>query len=283
MKFNSLTPEEEYVILNKGTERPFSGEYNNTKAAGTYICRRCDTPLYNSQDKFESDCGWPSFDDEIPGAVRRETDADGRRIEILCNNCGGHLGHIFEGEGYTQKNIRHCVNSVSMKFIPMNVTSIEAKAYFASGCFWGTEYHFSKKDGVSGTTVGYTGGHKENPTYQQVSAGTTGHAETVEVVYDPEKVTYEELAKLFFETHDQGQVGGQGPDIGDQYRSVIFYEDEEQKKIAEKLIDVLKDKGFEVATELAPASKFWNAENYHQDYYENNGKTPYCHFYTKKF
>ena len=145
MKYNKLTAEEESVIINKGTEQPFSGKYCQHKQKGTYVCKRCNAPLYRSENKFDSQCGWPSFDDEIEGAVKRVPDADGRRTEIICNNCGAHLGHVFIGEKFTDKNIRHCVNSISLNFINGEKETKTEKAYFAGGCFWGVEYYFQKK------------------------------------------------------------------------------------------------------------------------------------------
>lgn len=307
MGYNKLTPEEKAVIIGKGTERPFSGIYYDNWEAGTYVCKRCGAPLYRSSDKFDAQCGWPSFDDEIPGAVKRVPDADGMRTEIVCANCGAHLGHVFLGEGFTDKNTRHCVNSISLKFIPADKsaqvemtgqveekgqaqnpgvtekTGQYEKAYFAGGCFWGVEYYFEHADGVISTTVGYMGGHTENPTYKEVCTGKTGHAETMEVVFDPALTTYEKLARLFFDIHDPTQMDRQGPDIGEQYRSEIFYVNEQQKEIAEKLIGILKNKGYKVVTKVEPSGPFWKAENYHQDYYERGHGQPYCHVFEEKF
>jgi len=283
MTFNKLTPDEERVILRKGTERPFTGKYLKNSGEGTYVCKQCDAPLYRSSDKFESGCGWPAFDDEIPGAVKRTPDADGVRTEITCARCGGHLGHIFEGEGLTSKNVRHCVNSISLDFVPVTEKVTTEKAYFAGGCFWGTEHFLKEVAGVISTSVGYMGGHTSDPTYQDVCDKGTGHAEVVEIVYDPDKTSFEDLARLFFEIHDPTQKDRQGPDIGDQYRSAIFYVDDGQKSIAEKLIRILEDKGYDVVTELTRADTFWKAEDYHQDYYERTGGSPYCHAYQKRF
>jgi peptide methionine sulfoxide reductase msrA/msrB len=280
MKYNDLTPEEKFVIVRKGTEPAFSGQYDAHYKPGVYTCKQCDAVLYRSQDKFKSGCGWPSFDDEVAGAVRRLPDADGVRTEILCVKCGGHLGHVFLGEGLTAKNTRHCVNSISMNFVPEEKQP--ARAVFAGGCFWGVEHYLRRVPGVISTSVGYTGGRTENPTYKQVCTNTTGHAEAIEVLFDPEMVNFETLARLFFETHDPTQKDRQGPDIGSQYRSAVFYQDEEQRKTTQKLIDILKKKGLKVVTEMAPASRFWPAEDHHQDYYVKTGKQPYCHVWTSR-
>ncbi|MDA3838608.1 MAG: bifunctional methionine sulfoxide reductase B/A protein [Candidatus Delongbacteria bacterium] len=280
IKLNNLTPEEERVILDKGTEMAYSGEYDKFYDKGIYTCAQCNAPLYKSEDKFNSGCGWPSFDDEITGAVKRTVDTDGRRTEITCTNCGGHLGHVFEGENLTDKDTRHCVNSISMDFIPGDNIK---RAYFAGGCFWGVEYYMEKIDGVIGVVSGYMGGDVDDPTYRDVTSGTSGHYESVEVTYDDRKTNFEVLAKEFFEIHDPTQANGQGPDIGEQYKSVVFYSNEKEKIVTEKLINILKSNGYKVVTIIKQVVEFYDAEDYHQNYYENKGSLPYCHSKEKRF
>jgi len=287
-KWNSnisqLNDDEKKVLLYKGTEKPFSGKYTNTTKEGVYTCKLCGSALYRSNDKFTSHCGWPSFDDAIKGSIKRVPDSDGKRTEIVCANCGGHLGHVFHGEGYTEKNTRYCVNSLSLNFKPQPATpSTFSKAYFAGGCFWGVEYHLEKLKGVKEVRSGYMGGKTKNPTYEQVVRHSTGHLETVEVIYNPEEISYEALAKAFFEIHDPTQKNGQGPDIGNQYLSAVFVRNDDENKIIQSLISQLKRNGYDAVTKVLKAQPFYPAEEYHQNYYQNKGKLPYCHSYIKRF
>jgi peptide methionine sulfoxide reductase msrA/msrB len=277
-----LTPSESRVILGKGTEAPFSGEYDRHFEPGLYTCRQCGSPLYRSDDKFDAHCGWPAFDREIPGMVRRLPDPDGVRTEIVCAACSAHLGHVFDGEGLTPPDRRHCVNSVSMRFEPQDSDTV-GRAIFAGGCFWGVEYYLRLVPGVLAVTSGYCGGSLKYPAYEEVCSGGTGHAEAVEVIYDKERTDYETLAKLFLEIHDPTHLNRQGPDIGTQYRSAIFHLDGEQKQIAEKLLVILRANGCNVVTALEPAGRFWNAEACHQDYYRRRGSLPYCHRRVRRF
>ncbi|UFH60541.1 bifunctional methionine sulfoxide reductase B/A protein [Sulfurovum mangrovi] len=279
-----LSEFEKHVLINKGTERAFSGEYVYTKEDGLYRCKVCNAPLYRSSDKFDSHCGWPSFDDAIPGAIREIPDKDGIRTEIVCANCGAHLGHVFRGEGYTKKNTRHCVNSVSLTFDKKkNSNSEEAKAYFAGGCFWGVEYYMEQIKGVREVRSGFMGGSLKDPGYYDVVRGNTGHLETVEVIYDPAQVSFETLAKTFFEIHDPTQADGQGPDIGTQYLSAVFVNSDKERQTVNRLIGLLEKKGYKIATKVRDASPFYEAETYHQDYYKRKGSSPYCHRRVKRF
>jgi len=283
MSLKKLTESEARVILHKGTEAPFSGEFFENNRAGKYLCKQCSAELFSSTDQFDSGCGWPSFDDEFPDSVKKVTDKDGRRTEILCKKCDGHLGHIFSGEGFTTKDARYCVNSISLDFVEEKFDENFEKSFFAAGCFWGVEYFFKNAKGVKSALSGYIGGTKSNPTYEEICTKTTGHLEAVEVIFDRRETDFETLTKLFFEIHNPEQTDGQGPDKGPQYLSAIFYTNEEQKNIAKKLIKILEEKGMKIATKLLPAEKFWTAELYHQSYYTKNGKMPYCHSRVKRF
>jgi peptide methionine sulfoxide reductase msrA/msrB len=274
------------VMFHAATERPGTNKFDKFFDAGLYTCKNCEAPLYSSEFKFDSGCGWPAFDDEIKDAIRKEKDKDTYRTEILCNNCGIHLGHIFIGEHATTKNLRHCVNSASMDFVDENNMNSETRfqiAVVAAGCFWGVQHWFDKLDGVITTQVGYTAGNTLNPTYKEICNNETGHLEAIKVIFDSTIVSYEKMIQYFFEIHDFEQEDGQGNDLGSQYLSAIIYQDENQKEIAQRVIQTLTDKDYKVATKLLPKSVFYKGEDYHQDYYAKNGHEPYCHFYKKIF
>ncbi len=277
MLYRPLTSEEEYVMTDKSAGYPFTGELLGNKTQGVYICKHCHLPLYRTQDTFDSSWSQPGLGEEIFGAIHQKISTDGKYIEIICVNCKAHLGHIFVDGKFTPKNMQHCVNSSSIEFVPDLMEVETDTAFFAGGCFWGTEYFFSQIPGIHSVTVGYMGGRTLGPTYKEVCSGKTGHYETNEITYDAAWVSYEDLVKLFFEIHDFTQTDGQGPDIGQQYLSVIFYHNAKQKQIAEKYIRILNEQGYSVATRLIPATTFWDAEDYHQHYYRQKGAIPYCH------
>lgn len=286
MKLNQLNQEEKRVILEKGTETPFSGEYDKFDGEGIYTCRQCNNYLYRSSDKFDSGCGWPSFDDEINGAVLRETDSDGVRTEITCRRCGGHLGHVFIGENLTSKNTRHCVNSVSMKFIGKGEVLNREEIYLGGGCFWCIEAVFKMIEGVKDVVSGYAGGKKDKPNYEEVCSGETDHVEIVKVVFDSTIVSLEKILDIFFDAHDPTTLNKQGNDVGTQYRSVIYCQNQNQLEIVENYIKKKQDEYTKtIVTETNTLSeagqeeakgKFYEAEDYHQEYFKNNSDKPYC-------
>lgn len=276
MIYNPLTPEEENIIIHKGTEPPFSGEYDDFFEEGIYVCRRCSSPLYDSKDKFDAHCGWPSFDDEIEGAVTKTLDADGMRTEITCAHCGAHLGHLFLGEKMTPKDARYCVNSISMKFVPKEK---QETAVFGGGCFWCVEAIFLMVRGILLTEPGYAGGRKDHPTYEEVSSGITGHAEVVNILFDKDAVSYEDLLSVFFYSHDPTTANRQGDDVGTQYRSLILYTSDAQKEAAKNYIKDLERTGAyekKIVTEVKPLETFYPAEEYHKKYFKKNRAAPYC-------
>lgn len=282
-----LKPEEARVILAKGTEPAFCGTLTDNKKEGTYVCRLCGLPLFSSNAKFDSGTGWPSFFQPFdPAHIREERDVTlGMvRTEILCARCTAHLGHVFD-DGPRPTGLRYCLNSVSLDFVekgtPLPAASrpVAAEtAYFAGGCFWGVEDQFQQIPGVIDAVSGYQGGKSADPTYQQVCAGGTGHAETVRITYDPARVTYQQLLEWFFKVHNPTTLNRQGPDMGEQYRSAIFATDEKQLAAAKAFIAEQQKNGRwkdrTIVTQVVPVSeagKFYAAEEYHQDYHLKHG------------
>ena len=268
--FQNLSDEEYEILANKGTEAPFSGEYNDNYDAGFFVCRACSNKLYESNTKFNSGCGWPSFDDEIEGAiVRYEDNSLGRkRTEICCSNCDGHLGHVFHGEKITEKDTRHCVNSLSIRFIAYKNLH---KATFGAGCFWKVQHVFFKATGVYDTQCGYMGGSMKEPNYDDVCSGKTNHAEVVQVYYDPQEISYQELLLIFWQSHNPTTLNRQGNDEGTQYRSVIFYDSNEQQALAiNSKNNFQKNTKAPIVTEIVKIDSFYRAEEYHQNYLSKN-------------
>jgi peptide methionine sulfoxide reductase msrA/msrB len=268
--FSGLTFEEKHILKDKGTEAPFTGEYNEHFEAGIFICRACDNPLYESNTKFNSGCGWPSFDDEIEGATTHYEDLSGGRVrtEICCKKCDGHLGHVFVGEQITAKDTRHCVNSLSIRF---KAYSKLQRATFGAGCFWSVEKLFKATEGVYLTSVGYMGGDTDNPTYKEVCTGTTNHVEVVDLYFNAEKVSYFILLNLFWANHNPTTLNRQGLDNGTQYRSIVFYHNEQQLiEVEQSIKEQQENWENEIVTQVNESSTFYRAEEYHQNYLNKN-------------
>ena len=271
-----LTPEQYRITRQKGTERAFTGEHCSIFEPALYGCVCCDNWLFDSRQKFESGTGWPSFTQPVTeNAIQYEMDRSHgmRRVEVMCNVCDAHLGHVFP-DGPMPSGLRYCINSASLKKV--NTTKLRT-ATFGGGCFWCTEAIFNELDGVVNVKSGYSGGSPETATYEQVCSGTTDHAEVIQIVFDHEVISYEDLLRMHLLTHDPTTLNRQGADKGTQYRSVIFFHDDEQKATAEKVLaEMQSDFDSPIVTELAAFEAFHVAETYHQDYYKNNPGNGYC-------
>jgi peptide methionine sulfoxide reductase msrA/msrB len=297
-----LTPEQFTVTQSCGTEPPFRNAYWDNHEPGIYVDVVSGEPLFSSLDKFDSGTGWPSFTKPLAANVTEKSDVSHGmvRTEVRSKNADSHLGHVFPDGPRDRGGMRYCINSASLRFIP--ASQLEAEGYgqyaqlfdaattpattevaiLAGGCFWGMEDILRKIPGVLDTEAGYTGGWLENPRYDDTHDSKSGHAESVKVIFDPSKLSYEDLLeKWFFRMHDPTTLNRQGNDIGTQYRSAIFYSSEEQKKTAEAVKARVQASGKwknPIVTEIVAATKWYPAESYHQDYLIKHPGGYTCHF-----
>ena len=278
-----LSPDLYAVAREADTERAFTGMMWNSETKGTYYCAICGLKLFRSNQKFTSSCGWPSFfeQENKNSIVFKDDNSFGmKRTEALCGRCNSHLGHLFD-DGPEPTGKRYCMNAISLDFVPdaTETTGNLETIVLGGGCYWCVEAVYENLQGVEKVVSGFAGGTVANPSYEEVCTGVTGAAEVVQITYDKTKTNLDEIFHVFFTVHDPTTLNRQGGDTGTQYRSVIFYKNEEQKKAAESIIAELntaKVYGSKIVTILEPFKAFYKAKDYHQNYYENNKDQPYC-------